>query len=316
MNTSRCWSRRTFLGATLAAGAATTLPWSRSTSWAAEGPVSPLRLAFYTDIHARVEWETPEAMAICADQINAQKADLVICGGDLVTDGFTSTTAQMKPRWAAYKAGFPDRLTAPLFTAIGNHDLIGVEPVDGSPPESDFRAAFREANGLASTYRSVDAGGCHIVFLDPIEPTGDALRYRGNINTEQMKWLREDLARVDTQTPIILVVHMPLMTGFFQATQGATAPATPNRVVINSLDVLGAFADHNLVLVLQGHLHVNELLRWRKTTFITGGSVCGQWWRGPWQATPEGFGVITLRPDRVDWDYHSYGWKARRPPAV
>ena len=55
------------------------------------------------------------------------------------------------------------------------------------------------------------------------------------------------------------------------------------------------------------------MLRWRNTTFITGGSVCGQWWRGPWQGTPEGFGVMTLRSERVDWDYHTYGWQARRP---
>jgi hypothetical protein len=43
------------------AGAATIGPWWRSTSWAAEGPATPLRIAYFTDIHARVEWETPEA---------------------------------------------------------------------------------------------------------------------------------------------------------------------------------------------------------------------------------------------------------------
>jgi 3',5'-cyclic-AMP phosphodiesterase len=65
--------------------------------------------------------------------------------------------------------------------------------------------------------------------------------------------------------------------------------------------------------VLQGHLHVNELLRWKGTTFITGGAICGQWWRGPRLGTPEGFGVLTLHPDRVEWEYLTYGWDARRP---
>ena len=27
-----------------------------------------------------------------------------------------------------------------------------------------------------------------------------------------------------------------------------------------------------------------------------------------------GYGVLTLRPDRVEWQYHTYGWQARRPP--
>jgi hypothetical protein len=55
------------------------------------------------------------------------------------------------------------------------------------------------------------------------------------------------------------------------------------------------------------------MLRWRSTTFITGGAVSGKWWRGSWHGTPEGFGVVTLRPDRVEWQYRTYGWQARRP---
>ena len=86
-----------------------------------------------------------------------------------------------------------------------------------------------------------------------------------------------------------------------------------NRVVVNSRDVLACFANHRLHLVLQGHLHVNEMLRWRGTTFITGGAVSGKWWRGPWHGTDAGFGVLTLRPDRVDWDYKEIGWVPRRP---
>lgn len=314
MTTSNHLDRRGFLqAATVAAGATVLWPWRATTAWAARGPASPFRIAYFTDIHARVEWDTPEAMARCADRIREQAADLVICGGDLITDGFESTPAQVEPRWNAIRETLLDRVGAPVHAALGNHDLVGVEPKDGSPPEADPRRAFLDHTGLPRTYRSLDAGGCHIIFLDPIEPTGDDLRYRGYIGPDQMAWLRGDLAAVDTHTPIVLMVHMPLLTGFFQATQGATAPAPANRVVVNSLEVLEAFKDHQLVAVLQGHLHVNELLRWRATTFITGGAVCGQWWRGPWQGTPEGFGVVTLRPDRIDWAYHDYGWQARRP---
>jgi Icc protein len=55
------------------------------------------------------------------------------------------------------------------------------------------------------------------------------------------------------------------------------------------------------------------MLRWRSTTFVTGGAVCGKWWRGRWYGTPEGFGIVTLRRDRVDWEYRTYGWVAKRP---
>lgn len=313
MNRTSFRTRRQFLGTASAWAGAALLPWSRAAAWAAAGPASPLRITFFTDVHARLEWDTPEAMGRCADRIKEQAADLVICGGDLITDGFTSTSAQVAPRWARVRETLLDRCGAPVHAALGNHDLVGVVPDDGHPAEPEPRRDFLRATGLERTYRSMDAGGCHIVFLDPIEPTGDALRYRGVIGPGQLQWLRDDLAGVEARTPVIVMTHMPLLTGFFQATQGATTPAPVNRVVVNSRDVLELFRAHNLVAVLQGHLHVNELLRWRNTTFITGGAVCGQWWRGPWQGTPEGFGVITLRDDRVEWAYQEYGWQARRP---
>ncbi len=310
------WNRRTFLGRSLAVGAACLLPWRRSASWAVAGPPSPLRLAFFTDIHARVEWDTPEAMAQCADRINEQEADLVLCGGDMITDGYTSTPDAVEPRWRAYQQSLVERIRSPVSPALGNHDLVGVAPEGGAPPEVDPRSSFRSKTGLARTYRSMEADGCHLIFLDPFEITGGEMRYRGVIDPLQLDWLRRDLQAVDEATPIVVVTHMPLLSGFFQATGGATQPAPANRVVVNNLEVLRAFENHNLVLVLQGHLHVNEMLRWGTTTFITGGAVCGQWWRGPWHGTPEGFGVLTLREKQVDWQYRDYGWKARRPPGV
>jgi hypothetical protein len=83
-------------------------------------------------------------------------------------------------------------------------------------------------------------------------------------------------------------------------------------MVINNSEVLDLFAGHSLLLVLQGHLHAEEMVRWRGTNFITGGAVCGNKWQGPRYRAPEGFGVVTLRPDRVDWKYKSYGWTAER----
>ena len=84
-------------------------------------------------------------------------------------------------------------------------------------------------------------------------------------------------------------------------------------MVVNSREVLELFEDHNLLLVLQGHLHGEEMLRWRGTTFITGGALCGKWWRGSWHGTDAGYGLVTIRHDRVDWEYHGYGWEALRP---
>ena len=60
-------------------------------------------------IHARTEWETPQAMAKAAQSINALELDLVIVGGDLITDGFQSSAASVAPRWDAYLASMHRR---------------------------------------------------------------------------------------------------------------------------------------------------------------------------------------------------------------
>lgn len=282
-------------------------------SWPAGGaPGSPFRVVFFTDVHARTEWETPLAMAQAARAINSQRPDLVIAGGDLITDGFQSKAEVVEPRWRAYLE-MHRAIDAPVEPAIGNHDLVAAIPEDGSPPSPDPRARFREAFGLDRTFRSVKAGGYLFLLLDPISVTGEPEPYITRVDDRQLEWIASELGTVGPKVPIVLVSHAPLMTVFYQATEDATAAAPANRVVENGRQVLQLFEEHNLLLVLQGHLHVDEMIRWQDTTFITGGAVAGKWWRGPWHGTGEGFGVVDLRPDRVDWEYMGYGWRARRP---
>jgi len=306
-------SRRCFLKTLGTGGAMIASPALGKIAWTIEGSErGVLRLVFYSDVHARTEWETPTALMMAADAINAQGADLVLGGGDLITDGFDSTSEEVALRWDAYMA-MHSAIEGEHHAAIGNHDLVGVLPKDGSPPAADPRLDYKQRFGLTRTYRSFDALGYHVMLLDSVRVSGDEYKYHGWVSLEQREWIKEELSRLSAGTPIVLVTHIPLMTTFFSATEGATFQAKPNRVVVNNTEVLALFAEHNLVLVLQGHLHVSEMLRWRNTTFITGGAVCAKWWRGPYFGTEEGFNAITLHRDRVEWEYIDYGWNARRP---
>jgi 3',5'-cyclic-AMP phosphodiesterase len=286
--------------------------WPQRRVWAMPRGDADLRIAFFTDIHARVEWDTPEAMLLAAGAINAQTPDLVLCGGDCITDGFTSTAEAVAPRWQAY-LDMHRAIRSTPYTVAGNHDLVAVDPDDGSPPAADSHAEFLRHLGLERRWQTFEAGGCRFFLLDCVEPIPGDLRYRGWINDVQLAWIRNELVGIDTDTPIVVMVHMPVMTGFFQATAGIEEGVPANRGVVNNRALLEQFTRHNLVLVLQGHLHISEMMRWKDTTYITGGAVCGKWWRGTWYGTPEGFGTVTLRGRKVTWDYHTYGWVARRP---
>ncbi len=308
------YTRRRFLRM-LAAGGAALATQTPPAAMGVAGGSKPgvLRLVFYTDVHAHTEWGTPSALEKAAHAINAQQPDLVFAGGDLITGGFQSSAATVAPRWDVYLA-MHRAIKGDIFPAIGNHDLVAAMPKDGTPPSADPRAIYRDKLGVERTYYSFDTAGYHFIVLDSIQVTGDELKYQGMIWPEEMEWLRADLSNVSRHTPIVLVLHMPLLTVFFAATKGATLAAQRNRVVVNNADVLRLFRDHHLHVVLQGHLHVHEMMRWRHTTFITGGAICGKWWRGAMRGTKEGFCVVTLRDQQVEWDYIDYGWEARHPP--
>ena len=311
MKRNRTYTRRRFLH-TIAAGGIALTGGELTGCTTTPSRKNSVRLVFYTDVHARTEWDTPLALQQAAHAINAQKPDFTIAGGDLITDGFQSSAATVAPRWEAYMA-MHRAIHGDIYPAIGNHDLVAAIPEDGTPPSSDPRAVFRERLGLDRTYYSFDALGYHFIVLDSIQITGGDLKYQGLIWPEQIEWLREDLSRISHATPIVVAMHIPLITAFYMATEGSTVSAKPNRVVVNNIDVLRLFSNHNLVLVLQGHLHAKERLQWRETTFITGGAICAKWWRGPWHGTEEGFCVVTLRGNTIQWEYIDYGWEARRP---
>lgn len=272
-----------------------------------------LHFAFYTDVHARTEWGTPKAMMKAADFINREKPEIVVGGGDFITDGFQSRYQDVAARWDVYME-MHRAIKAPNFPTIGNHDLVAANPEDGSLPDPDPKRVYREKLGLEREYFSFDAGGYHFVALDTMKVVFGKDQYHGFVDPVQLDWLRSDLARVDKGTPIVASVHIPLATLFFQMTEGPGAPNPPNRVTVNAPDVLRAFSGHNLVLVLQGHLHVIEAMHWRGTTFLTGGAICASWWRGSWHGTEEGYCVIDLDGDKVTWRYVDYGWDAVRPP--
>jgi len=220
-------TRRNFLGCALGGAAFLGSGCSLKAVWPVTGVRKrSLRLCFYTDVHARTEWDTPNAMARAADAINARKSDMVMAGGDLITDGFQSPLKKTVPRWEAYLK-MHRAIRGNVYPALGNHDLTAADPEDGSPAAKNPRRVFLERMGLDRTWYTFDAAGYHFIFLDAVDITRDQYRYRGFIPAEQMEWLKQDLAKLSKSTPIIVVTHMPLLTAFYSAVKGSGFPVKP-----------------------------------------------------------------------------------------
>lgn len=269
----------------------------------------PFDLVFMTDSHVIDQQEVKEAMVIAIDSINKINPDLVIAGGDLVMDA-TKNTLQSAERQRYLYDSLTAKLKMPQYRTIGNHDIFGWHFGDSLINHPSYNKKFF-SNTVGYTFTTFDHRGWRFMLLDGITKTANG-HYIGRIDSLQMQWIKEVLAQTDSLMPIAIVTHIPFATIGYQMDIGALTPIPEYGIVANAKDILALFSHHRLKLVLQGHLHLYEKLLYNQVTFITGGSLCGQWWQGKNNFTEEGFVKLRLFPDgKVDADYVAYNWNPK-----
>jgi len=141
--------------------------------------------------------------------------------------------------------------------------------------------------------------------------------YSGWIDDEQLNWIKSDLAGVEAARPIVVATHIPLATAWpclhpFPPNVAPGLSDMPGQIVDNNLAVRKLFRGHNLRLVLQGHTHVWETVEFAGVKYVTGGAVCGNWWRGERSGTRNGYAVCRVRGNEVDVSYETYPWQAEQ----
>jgi Icc protein len=318
--------RRKFLKTLAAAGAAAAFPGIpllhqgvANASAAAATAAKPQPAAesfdfvFFTDTHIQPELDAAHGCQMAFAKIAAAKPEFAICGGDLVFDALGVSRSRADMLFDLYQHT-EATIQAPLHHAIGNHDLYGVLTKSGATPTDPGygKKMFEDRIGTR-TYYSFDHRGYHFIVLDSIFPTPDRL-WEGRIDDAQLQWLAQDLAALPPTAPIIVVSHVPLITGYLA--YGPKPDGTPRYDTVNvanSADVIALFAKHNVLAVLQGHLHINELVDYKKCQYVCCGAVCGNWWHGPRLDFPEGFTIVSLREGKISWRYETYGFQSVAP---
>jgi 3',5'-cyclic AMP phosphodiesterase CpdA len=258
---------------------------------------------FLTDIHLRPT--SVEAFEMVIDTVNNMDVDFVLSGGDQVYDVLRGNQPRSDSLFTLVKT-MTGRLDVPFYPCIGNHELFAI--YEESPEDSlhpDYKYGMYERY-FGDTYYSFDHKGWHFLVLNSLD--AENKRYIGSISEEQLDWLERDLAKVDRDTPIAVALHIPMITTIRQvypspsSTQGYRGLRNQDRF----MDII---KNHNLRLVLQGHLHwLEDLNVMGKTRYITGGAVAGRpSWKGR-RHGEEGFLKITLSGTDVSWDFIDYGW--------
>lgn len=258
---------------------------------------------FLTDIHIKPEMDAPQGFQMAIDKVNELNPAFVLTGGDLVYDVMRGNQERSDSLFSLYKmmiAGF----NMPIYNCIGNHDLFAIyeeSPEDESHP--DYKYGMFERY-LGDTYYSFDHKGWHFIVLNSLDVT-DNKRYKGFFDEEQLKWLENDLLKVNLATPIVITTHIPMISARSQMLGRSNS--------INSHEVFKLIENHNLKLILQGHIHwteygyVND-----KFHYLTGGSIAGNGWKGRRHNTKEGFTLVKVNGESISLDYVDHGWEKER----
>ncbi|WP_295939871.1 PQQ-binding-like beta-propeller repeat protein [uncultured Alistipes sp.] len=197
-----------------------------------------LRTIFFTDIHVTPGNVQDSLFRIAVEEANVSNADLVIFGGDLTNLGSNHELAHVHELMT--------RLHKPWFTIAGNHETTWSE--SGC---TTFRHIFGHDGHVAYRVKGY-------LFLGyacgPYMKMSD-----GVVRTEDLSWLRQQVAAAAPEERIISLCHYPL-----------NKDLTNRQVVTATLKELGITAS------MFGHYHQTNLYNFDGIAGLPGRALLGK----------------------------------------
>lgn len=264
---------------------------------------------FMTDIHITQQLHAQEGVLKAIEEINKLDPDFVLTGGDNIMDALAQPYDSSIALYNLYKETM-ENLKMPIYHSMGNHEIFGLYEQSGvSPDHKEYGKKLYE-HELAKPYYSFDHKNWHFVVLDGIGFTEDR-HYFGEIDAQQIEWLKNDLEKAGNK-PVAVSIHIPLLSVGSQIMKGPTVGMEENTIITNANEIIEILEQHNVKLVLQGHLHFLEVINYNGIHYITGGAVSSNWWKGTRFGMEEGFLKIDVSGDEFDWEYVDFGWVVQR----
>ncbi len=190
------------------------------------------------------------------------------------------------------------KMNIPLYFVAGNHDLDYNVESDRLSFES-----FKEVYG--PVYYSFEYGDAHFIVLDNInyKKLKDGRKdYVGEIDKQQLIWLKSDLENTDKNKTVVISMHIPVNSvgGDYDANK-----------ILNKEEFFDILDSRDKVILLCGHTHTQEhnfyfTKSGKEIRQYICGAVCGSWWSGlkdfrgiPFSlqldGTPRGYNVLEFK---------------------
>jgi 3',5'-cyclic AMP phosphodiesterase CpdA len=268
----------------------------------AQQTTKKLRFAFATDIHLNKQnnGNCLTGLKQALDKIKESKVDFVVFGGDLVDISGMShnlSKQQTDSMYNVFKLTV-DKTKLKYYPTIGNHDRYFDDANGYTEGDEIFKTFFKQS------YYTFEKEGVRFFILNSVQKNKEKGGYY--VGEKQMEWLKEELSKIPTSTPVVVSTHVPVYSIYYPVVEGKYVFVD---VIANYKELLKTFEKHNLKLVLQGHQHLYEEIFSQNVQYITGGAVCASWWSGAFHGTEEGFLIVDVDDnDKFTWEYIDYGW--------
>jgi predicted MPP superfamily phosphohydrolase len=262
-----------------------------------------IRFAYLGDTHILPDTKPMDAVAKCLQHVQDQKdkPTFILHGGDVIMDALKQNRSDVQKQWDAWHTVVNANNSLPIEYCIGNHDVWGYEQAKTDPMYGKKWAV--DLMKIGNRYRSFDKNGWHFIILDSVQLKPDGTWYTGNIDPEQMEWLKQDLVKTGMKTPVLILSHIPIFspTGFFSESnvKDGMWGISAGLVLSNTPELLKLFYQYpNVKTALSGHMHLLDRVDYNNVSYFCNGAVSGNWWKGDvYQQTKAGYALFDLYDD-------------------
>ena len=191
----------------------------------------------------------------------------------------------------------------PTRNGAGNHEMM----TKHKDPRDDYHRLF------GPTYYSFDFGPLHCIVVDGNKPVPGVKGWKGVVGAvegSELAWLQADLAAQPEGKPIVVGVHIPIVSTYPERRRQSPKGA-PFWEVTNDKALTDLFTRHGVRLVLQGHMHENERETVGGVEYVESISICGSWWKaGPGMErgvdnAPRGYRIVSVDGSKITHRYCS-----------
>ena len=234
-------------------------------------PVAALRsFTFVQASDTHISEQNVERTRRLKAMVDSLKPAFVIITGDLIRDALRVPEAEARGYYELLTRELAT-FTVPVYTVPGNHDIFGIErhlSLVGRNNPVYGKRLHRTVRG--PNYYSFNFGGVHFMGLDTVDY--DDLAYYGHVDSVQVEWMKQDVARLPAGMRVVTFNHIPLVTaaetidGMRETEPAPTVIRLGGRAyfrhVVQNTEELVELLGDRLEIALGGHMHIREQLRY------------------------------------------------------